>query len=62
MHAISEEPSLIPILIGDRPFDLRQRILKLRWIGMDDEAERLSHLMAQSAEGNIVLIEPRETD
>lgn len=42
--------------------DLRKRILHLRWMGLEDEAERLCILLAQTAVPDAILIEPRETD
>lgn len=42
--------------------DLHKRILKLRWIGMEDEAERLGRLLVQSKTIYGVWIAPRETD
>ena len=44
------------------PDDLHKRILKLRWIGMEDEAERLGRLLAQSKTAYGVWIGPRDTD
>jgi hypothetical protein len=42
--------------------ELRGRILKLRWIGMDDEALELSEKLADAAPLGCPLIEPRDTD
>lgn len=42
--------------------ELRGRILKLRWIGMEDEALELSEMLADAAPLECPLIEPLETD
>lgn len=42
--------------------ELRGRILKLRWIGMEDEALELSEKLADEAALDCPLIEPRDTD
>ena len=42
--------------------ELRRRILKLRWIGMEDEALELSEKLADAAPLESPLIEPLETD
>jgi hypothetical protein len=41
---------------------LRGQILKLRWMGMEDEALELSERLAESAPLVCPLIEPRDTD
>ena len=57
------EPGVgVPIAAAVAADDLRKRILKLRWIGMEDEAERLSSLLTRSRAGNPVLMGPRDTD
>lgn len=40
---------------------LRKQILKLRWIGLDDEADRLAQDLARQG-SEIILIEERQTD
>jgi hypothetical protein len=43
--------------------DLVKRIRKLRWMGMEDEAEQLQReLTERCAEGDCVIATPRETD
>ena len=45
------------------PDELVRLIRKLRWIGMEDEAERLqSELMEQHTAADSVVATPRETD
>jgi hypothetical protein len=41
---------------------LVQRIRKLRWMGMDDEAERLQAMLRQMRPADILLSDPSETD
>lgn len=46
-----------------RPNDLVKRIRKLRWMGLEDEAERLQQeLTRRCADGDCVIATPRETD
>ncbi len=40
---------------------LRKQILKLRWIGLDDEADRLAQDLARRG-SEVILIEERQTD
>jgi hypothetical protein len=43
--------------------DLVKRIRKLRWMGMEDEAERLQQeLTRRCADADSVIATPRETD
>jgi hypothetical protein len=43
--------------------DLVRRIRKLRWMGLEEEAERLqSELTRRCAESDSVIATPRETD
>ena len=42
--------------------ELIKLIRKLRWIGMEGEAERLAVTLAESARTDSVIGEPRETD
>ena len=43
--------------------DLVKRIRKLRWMGMEEEAERLQReLTERCADGDCVIGTPRETD
>lgn len=51
-----------PLDDRNTPVELRKRILKLRWIGEEDEAERLCALLSQTAQDHIVLDEPLLTD
>ena len=41
---------------------MHKLILKLRWIGMDDEAEELSARLAETDPDDHPIMEPRETD
>ena len=52
----------IPLAMTSSPDDLRKRIVKLQWIGMEDEAERLGRLLAQSKTAYGVWMGPRDTD
>jgi hypothetical protein len=46
-----------------RANDLVKRIRKLRWMGLEDEAERLQQeLTRRCADGDCVIATPRETD
>jgi hypothetical protein len=46
-----------------RSNDLVKRIRKLRWMGLEDEAERLQReLTRRCADGDCVIATPRETD
>jgi hypothetical protein len=46
-----------------RANDLVKRIRKLRWMGLEDEAERLQReLTRRCADGDCVIGTPRETD
>ncbi len=52
-----------PVVAETRTDDLVKRIRKLRWMGMEDEAERLQQeLTRRCAEGDTVVATPRETD
>ena len=42
--------------------EFRHRILKLRWIGEDSEAERLCTMLSQTAQDHIVVEEQLFTD
>lgn len=44
------------------PVELKKRILKLRWIGEETEAERLCEILGQTAHDHIVVDEPPMTD
>jgi hypothetical protein len=45
-----------------KPAEIRKLILKLRWIGMEEEAERLSASLAEFATAECQVMGPRETD
>lgn len=56
----AEAHHLVP-LFDD--YHLRKRILKLRWIGLNDEADLLAaHLKAQLMETETMPRDPRQTD
>jgi hypothetical protein len=42
--------------------ELAERIRKLRWMGMEDEARRLQAELSRIEKGDCVLAAPRETD
>ena len=42
--------------------EMLKLIRKLRWIGMEGEAQRLQITLAHTARMNSVVFEPRETD
>jgi hypothetical protein len=42
--------------------NLRGRILKLRWMGMEDEAPEMSQWLAKAVPLDCPLIDPRDTD
>jgi hypothetical protein len=42
--------------------DLVKRIRKLRWIGMDEEADQLQILLSSMPPEHRVLVEPPDTD
>jgi hypothetical protein len=44
------------------PEEMRKLILKLRWIGLDEEAERLSATLARIAPSACSFMGPRDTD
>ena len=47
----------------NRANDLVKRIRKLRWMGLEDEAERLQRELTQRcADSDCVIATPRETD
>ncbi|HLI14346.1 MAG TPA: hypothetical protein VKY65_22350 [Alphaproteobacteria bacterium] len=45
-----------------RPSELKRMIVKLRWIGLEHEAERLGTLLVESGHASSVLAIPRDTD
>ena len=42
--------------------EVRKLVLKLRWMGMEDEAIKLGEELAEAAPMECPLIEPRDTD
>jgi len=50
------------VIVPQEPRAIAKLIAKLRWIGLESEAERLSILLAQIAPGECRAIGPRETD
>jgi hypothetical protein len=44
------------------PADIRKIMLKLRWIGLEDEAETLHRHLRVVAPGQCVAMEPPDTD
>jgi hypothetical protein len=52
-----------PVETESKANDLVKRIRKLRWMGMEDEAERLQQeLTRRCADADTVVATPRETD
>lgn len=62
MQSISEATAVIGPAVAAKPAEMRKLILKLRWIGLDDEAERLSESLAEFAPVDCPIMGPRETD
>ncbi len=62
MQSISEATvdKTVPAL--SRPAEIKKLILKLRWIGMEEEAERLSATLAELATDECPVMGPRDTD
>ena len=60
MQALCEQVAASPR--GLEPREIRKLILKLRWIGMDGEADRLCHMLARVAPSDCAPMDPRETD
>jgi hypothetical protein len=58
----STAESAAAVTVPNEPHAIAKLIAKLRWIGMESEAERLSVLLAQIAPGECRAIGPRETD
>lgn len=46
----------------DTPSDWTDRVLKLRWLGMQQEAEELHMTLRRVPHTNCVIVMPRETD
>lgn len=60
---IPPEPAgSLPIPPGATASEFRTLILKLRWIGMEDEADRLIGVACQFDKMKLPLIDARETD
>ena len=64
MHATSEsEAKAAPSKkTASEAHELRKLIVKLRWIGMESEAENIRHRLAEIAPQACAFGEPRETD
>jgi len=60
-HVIETDPKL-PADRFRNAVEFRHRILKLRWIGEESEAERLCAMLSQTAQDHIVVDEPLLTD
>ncbi len=62
MQAMNEQIArTLPTHVSE-PREIRKLILKLRWIGMESEADRLGHLLAKVDPTDCAPMEPRETD
>jgi hypothetical protein len=46
----------------ETPGELVRRILKLRWMGMEEEARRLQKRLSQAGPAGSVLASPNDTD
>ena len=62
MHSMSQMTAEKPGNASMKPAEMRKLIIKLRWIGMEEEAERLSDTLARSAPSECPLFGPRDTD
>jgi hypothetical protein len=62
MRRITEMTSENIVPAASKPAEIRKLILKLRWIGMEEEAERLSRSLAEFATAECQVLGPRETD
>jgi hypothetical protein len=62
MQRIGTAESTASVTIPKEPHAIAKLIAKLRWIGMEAEAERLSLLLARIAPGECRAIGPHETD
>ncbi len=62
MHTNFERLAETPGAPASTPAEMRKLILKLRWIGMEDEAQRLSTALALCAPADCVPMDPRDTD
>lgn len=51
-----------PIGVPSAPVDIKHLIIKLRWIGMENEAERLHRLLDRIAPGESAALWPQSTD
>jgi hypothetical protein len=49
-------------LSRETPGELVRQILKLRWIGMEEEARRLQKMLGQAGPAGSVLANPNDTD
>ena len=62
MRRISEMTAEKTAPAAAKPAEIRKLILKLRCIGMEEEAERLSASLAEFATAECQVMGPRETD
>ena len=57
-----QNESASSVRVPENPHAISTLIAKLRWIGMEKEAERLSIVLARVAPQECRIIGPRETD
>jgi hypothetical protein len=62
MLSVREVQTEWPIAVPTAPVDLKHLIIKLRWIGMEAEAQRLHRLLDRIAPGECAALWPRDTD
>ena len=62
MQTISEMTVRRAVATASEPGEMRKLILKLRWIGMEEEADRLSESLARLAPADCPVMGPRDTD
>jgi len=62
MHAITQLATSPDVPAPSEPVEFRTLILKLRWMGMDDAAERLLHALSHLATVECPEIGPYDTE
>lgn len=62
MSAVPEVSAEQIASASSKPEEVRKLILKLRWIGMDEEADRLNATLAGLIPAQCTFMGPRDTD
>ena len=62
MQTVSDVSATKNVTATAQPAEVRKLILKLRWIAMEEEADRLSESLARAATIECPLMGPRDTD